>query len=137
MGRRVALRLTWSVAVLVMVLLVSNTVSGGKGDSEGEGCSRGLAGTDGDGLGVRNETGGDRIPVQTTATKGETRNRYGVRILTKAYLLTRFSCVYQTLRGTATRNRPRDTATATTHAAHTAACQTGHIRTEACAFRYE
>lgn len=57
-------RLTWSVAVLVMVLLVSNTVSGGNGDSDGEGCSRGLAGTDGDGLGVRNDTGGDRIPVR-------------------------------------------------------------------------
>lgn len=57
------LKLTWSGVVLVMVLVCSNTVSGGKGDSDGDGCRRGLAGTDGDGLGVRNDTGGDRIPA--------------------------------------------------------------------------
>lgn len=46
-----------------MVLFVTNITSCGKGDNEGDGCSLGLAGIDGDGLGVRNDPGGESIPV--------------------------------------------------------------------------
>lgn len=36
--------------------------SGWNGDNDGDGCSLGLAGIDGDGLGVRKGPGGDKIP---------------------------------------------------------------------------
>lgn len=55
---------TCSWVVLVMVLFVTNITSCGKGDNEGEGWSLGLAGIDGDGLGVRNGPGGESIPVK-------------------------------------------------------------------------
>lgn len=35
------------------------------GDCDGDGCSLGLAGTDGDGLGVRKGPGGDNIPEKS------------------------------------------------------------------------
>lgn len=41
----------------------TSTTSCGNGDSDGDGCRRGLAEIDGDGLGVRNGPGGDNIPV--------------------------------------------------------------------------
>lgn len=53
-----------SWVVLVMVLFVTNITSCGKGDNEGDGWSLGLAGIDGDGLGVRNDPGGESIPVK-------------------------------------------------------------------------
>lgn len=44
------------------VLFDINITSDGNGDCDGEGCSLGLAGIDGDGLGVRKGPGGDNIP---------------------------------------------------------------------------
>lgn len=52
-----------------MVLFVTNITSCGKGDNEGDGCSLGLAGIDGDGLGVRNDPGGESIPVRKKKKK--------------------------------------------------------------------
>lgn len=43
-------------------LPVTRSTSCGNGDSEGDGCKRGLAEIDGDGLGVKNGPGGDNIP---------------------------------------------------------------------------
>lgn len=45
-----------------MVLFVTNRTSCGNGDIDGDGCSRGLAGIDGDGLGAKNGPGGESIP---------------------------------------------------------------------------
>lgn len=60
--------LTCSWVTWPMLLLVTSKTSCAcccwNGDCDGEGCSRGLAGIDGDGLGVRNGPGGDRIPVR-------------------------------------------------------------------------
>lgn len=42
----------------------TSTTSCGNGDSDGDGCRRGLAEIDGDGLGVRNGPGGDNIPAK-------------------------------------------------------------------------
>lgn len=44
------------------VLFEINITSDWNGDCDGEGCSLGLAGIDGDGLGVRKGPGGDNIP---------------------------------------------------------------------------
>lgn len=46
----------------MLVLFVTNSTSCEKGDCDGDGCSLGLDGIDGDGLGVKNGPGGDRIP---------------------------------------------------------------------------
>lgn len=52
------------VEPMALLFVTSNTSCGccWNGDCDGEGCSRGLAGIDGDGLGVRNGPGGDNIP---------------------------------------------------------------------------
>lgn len=47
------------------LLLVTSNTSCWNGDCDGEGCKRGLCCTDGDGLGVKNGPGGDRIPKTT------------------------------------------------------------------------
>lgn len=47
----------------------TSTTSCGNGDSDGDGCRRGLAEIDGDGLGVRNGPGGDNIPVKQKENK--------------------------------------------------------------------
>lgn len=48
--------------MLLILLFVTKTTSWGNGDNDGDGCNRGLAGIDGDGLGVKNGPEGDRIP---------------------------------------------------------------------------
>lgn len=45
------------------VLLLTMITSGENGDSEGDGCNRGLTGIDGDELGVKNGPDGDNIPL--------------------------------------------------------------------------
>lgn len=50
--------------MLVIVLFDTNITSCGNGDIDGDGWSLGLAGIDGDGLGVKNGPGGDRIPIK-------------------------------------------------------------------------
>lgn len=54
----------------------TSTTSCGNGDSDGDGCRRGLAEIDGDGLGVRNGPGGDNIPVEERREerRGDKRN---------------------------------------------------------------
>lgn len=49
------------MVLVIVALFVSNRTSGGNGESEGDGCRRGLAGIDGDGEGVRNGACGERI----------------------------------------------------------------------------
>lgn len=48
------------------LLLVTSSTSCWNGDCDGDGCNRGLCCTDGDGLGVKNGPGGDKIPETTT-----------------------------------------------------------------------
>lgn len=49
---------------LVIVFPATSSTSCGNGDNEGDGCKRGLADIDGDGLGVKNGPGGDNIPAK-------------------------------------------------------------------------
>jgi len=55
----------------------TSTTSCGNGDSDGDGCRRGLAEIDGDGLGVRNGPGGDNIPA---TTNGKAKAKHQLRI---------------------------------------------------------
>jgi len=58
---------TWSCVTFVILLPVTRSTSCENGDSDGDGCKRGLAEIEGDGLGVKNGPGGVNIP----ATKGK------------------------------------------------------------------
>lgn len=62
-GRRLGIVVLWSGSCVTTVLLVTSSTSWVKGDCDGDGCSLGLAGIDGDGLGAINEPGGDKIPT--------------------------------------------------------------------------
>lgn len=44
------------------MLFATTITSDGNGDSDGDGCSLGLAGIEGDGLGVKKDPAGDKIP---------------------------------------------------------------------------
>lgn len=57
------------------VLFEINITSDWNGDCDGEGCSLGLAGIDGDGLGVRKGPGGDNIP-RMQKKRREKKNDY-------------------------------------------------------------
>lgn len=57
------------VLALANGLPVTRSTSWGNGDNDGDGCKRGLAEIDGDGLGVRNGPGGDNIPVKKIRNK--------------------------------------------------------------------
>lgn len=57
----IMLTCSW-VLLFVKGLPVTKSTSCGNGDNEGDGCKRGLAEIDGDGLGVKNGPGGDNIP---------------------------------------------------------------------------
>lgn len=50
------------------LLLVTSNTSCWNGDCEGDGCKRGLCCTEGDGLGVKNGPGGDKIPKRLKNT---------------------------------------------------------------------
>lgn len=60
----------------MLVLFVTNSTSCEKGDCDGDGCSLGLDGIDGDGLGVKNGPGGDRIPNKNEKKKKIELNFY-------------------------------------------------------------
>lgn len=60
------------------VLLVNNITSDWNGDCDGDGCNLGLAGIEGDGLGVKNGPGGDSIPIfkQTQKKKLDRKSNF-------------------------------------------------------------
>lgn len=55
---KVALTLSWFELFPITI-----TSDDWNGDCDGDGCSLGLAGIDGDGLGVKNDPVGDNIPL--------------------------------------------------------------------------
>lgn len=66
----VKLTCSWVVLnVLMKCWLFTSSTSCWNGDCDGDGCKRGLCCTEGDGLGVRNGPGGDKIPKRQDMNK--------------------------------------------------------------------